>query len=133
MKNQMDSEQLRELQILCIDVKRLILQHDTQESEKLIISAMCRYPHAPQPHNLMGILLEEQQDHLTAMKHFRAAWSLDPTYTPASENLACFGNLFSDKKYAFDEADCLPVKINSTYTIAYDEKGIGHVVKESEM
>lgn len=133
MKNQMDPEQLKELQILCATVKKLISQHETQESERLITSAMCHYPHAAHPHNLMGILLEEQQEHLTAMKHFRAAWSLDPTYTPASENLSRFGNLYSDKKYAFDESDCLPTKLKAKYEIAYDEKGIGHVVKKSEM
>ena len=133
MKNKMDPEQLKELQILCTTVKKLISQHEMQESEKIITAAMSQYPHAAQPHNLMGILLEEQQEHSTAMKHFRAAWSLDPTYTPASENLSRFGNLYSTKKYAFDESDCLPIKLKAKYEIAYDEKRIGHVVKKSKM
>ena len=40
---------------------------------------MAENPHGAVPHNLMGILLEKESNHVLAMKHFRAAYALDPT------------------------------------------------------
>lgn len=53
---------------------------------------MSKYPHAPQTHNLMGIILEKKEEHAAAMKHFRAALALDPTYYPAKHNLDMYGS-----------------------------------------
>ncbi|HSK68983.1 MAG TPA: hypothetical protein VLA21_06945 [Candidatus Limnocylindria bacterium] len=76
------------------------------ECRRLIYSAMQQHPHAPHPHNLIGILLEQEGNHPAAMKHFRAAWALDPTYMPARWNLDSFGTFFSRGRYAYDESDC---------------------------
>jgi Flp pilus assembly protein TadD len=57
------------------------------EAEQYIKSAMVYDMTAPQPHNLFGILLEYRGDQLRAMKHYRAATDLDPTYLPAKNNL----------------------------------------------
>jgi Flp pilus assembly protein TadD len=57
------------------------------EAEQHIKSAMTYDMTAPQPHNLFGILLEYRGDRLRAMKHYRAATDLDPTYLPAKNNL----------------------------------------------
>ena len=48
---------------------------------------MAENPHCAIPHNLMGILLEKEANHVLAMKHFRAAYALDPTYIPARYNM----------------------------------------------
>ena len=99
-------ERENELSALCDSIRKLTGNGEYSECEKLIASAMGRYPHAPQPHNLMGILFEMRDDHVTAMKHFRAAWSLDPTYIPARHNLSNFASFYPDVKYAFNEDDC---------------------------
>ncbi len=122
------SKNKKELQALCATVKRLIYMKDYQKCEQLIYEAAGKYPHAPEPHNLIGILFEEMGDHVTAMKHFRAAWALDPTYIPARKNLDSFGTFFSQGKYAFDESDCRS-EMEDEFIINYDANGIGHVVR----
>jgi DNA-binding NtrC family response regulator len=41
----------------------------------------------PEAFNLLGVLQEAEGDHLSAMRNFRVALDLDPTYLPAQENL----------------------------------------------
>lgn len=100
------SKNRSELTALCNAVRVLITQRDYQQCEDLIRDAMRQYPHAPEPHNLLGILLEKECNHPAAMKHFRAAWALDPTYMPARNNLDMYGTFFSTGKCAYDESDC---------------------------
>ena len=118
-----------DLSILCDSVKQLVLKGDYYNCEKIIAAAMSRHPHAPQPHNLMGVLFEARDDHTSAMKHFRAAWSLDPTYYPARHNLDNLASFYIRSEYAFDERDCPAEEINGR-RIEYDARGIGHVIKE---
>jgi len=99
-------ESPKELAVLCNSVRELIKHKEYHKCELLIKDAMKEYPHAPQPHNLIGILLEEKGDHITAMKHFRAAWALDPAYIPARCNLERYGSFYATGKCAFDESDC---------------------------
>jgi Flp pilus assembly protein TadD len=97
------------LNALCYLVKELIRQKKYLEADEQIRQAMCQFPHAPQPHNLMGILLEKKSDHIAAVKHFRAAWSLDPAYLPARHNLYQYADAFqSERTDAYFEEDCSP-------------------------
>lgn len=123
-----------ELGLLCTSVRNLVKEGRYDECQRMIAAAMGKYPHAPQPHNLMGLLLERQNDHLTAMKHFRAAWALDPTYLPARQNLELYGTFFSSGPSAYDETDCPPEEQNEshTYGIEYNAHGIGHVVRRNK-
>lgn len=126
------SENTENLSTLCVTVRELISIQDYEKCESLIRSAMGKYPHAPQPHNLIGILLEKKGDHLTAMKHFRAAWALDPTYIPTRQNLDCYGTFFSSGKCAYDESDCKveeTVGSRSNYKVEYDKHGVGRFVR----
>lgn len=41
----------------------------------------------PEAFNLLGVLQEMEGDHLSAMRNFRVALDLDPTYLPAQHNL----------------------------------------------
>lgn len=116
----------KELNTLCISIRELVRKGDYYNCERLISDAMGKYPHAPEPHNLFGLLLERIGDHLTAMKHFRAAWALDPAYLPARQNLDYFGTFFSHGKCAYDESDC-PEEKHDEYVVEYDEHGIGRV------
>lgn len=99
------SDSKKELDELCDTVRRLALQGNHQQCEKLISDAMGKYPHAPHPHNLIGVILEKEGDRVTAMKHFRAARALDPTYTPSRHNLDIYASFHVSDEYAFDESD----------------------------
>lgn len=122
-----------ELTALCNTVREFICQKKFRESENLIKQAMGKYPHSPEPHNLMGIQLENEGDHLTAMKHFRAAWALDPNYLPARFNKSQYAEIFcKEHKDAYNEADCPQEQESDLYKIEYNENGVGHVVKRNK-
>lgn len=121
-----------ELDELCAMVRAMVSNKNYQGCIDSICNSMERNPHAPEPHNLLGIVLERMGDHTGAMKHFRAAWALDPTYRPATHNLNVYGTFFSDGKCAFDESD-LEVSPSSNVEIVYDERGIGHVRRKSRI
>lgn len=93
------------LNSLIVNVREMIGKRKLKECEKIIRQAMSDYPDNAIPHNLMGLLYEKKGDHLGAMKHFRAAWALDPSYHPALMNLDSFGTVFSNKIFIFDETD----------------------------
>ncbi len=118
-----------DLQALCSEVRALVERREYAECEKRIYDAMGRYPHAPEPHNLLGVLLEKQGDHLLAMKHFRAAWALDPAYRPVRQNLDHYASFYGCEAAAFDESDVKDEAPLAKVDIAYDERGIGHVAK----
>lgn len=122
-------EDFEELQALCDRARALIKNQELVDCEKLIRDAMARYPHKPEPNNLLGILMEKQGDHVLAMKHFRAAWALDPTYRPARQNLECYGSFSLVETVAFDENDCLPAPLVDRFKIEYDARGVGHAVR----
>jgi hypothetical protein len=86
--------------------KALITEKKYKECEALICAAMFEHPHDAIPHNLMGLLLENEDSHVDAMKHFRAAYALDPTYRPSSWNLECFGNFTMPHSCAYSASDC---------------------------
>ncbi len=123
-------EDFEELQALCDRARALIKNRELVDCEKLIRDAMARYPHKPEPNNLLGILMEKQGDHVLAMKHFRASWALDPTYRPARQNLECYGSLDPRESTAFDESDCLPDPYLNRMEIQYDARGVGHAVRK---
>lgn len=144
MKDKLKDRPINELDQLCISIRELVSDGLYKSCMKPICDAMEQNSHAPQPHNLMGIVLEKLGDHSAAMKHFRAAWALDPTYKPALHNLNTYATFFSRGKCAFDEND-LPTEkdrkievfyneqgigiIGNNTTIEYDEHGIGHVFR----
>ena len=87
--------------------KTLILGRRFEECEKEIEAAMAKEPHSAIPHNLMGALMEAKKNHVLAMKHFRAAYELDPTYAPGRFNLEQCGVLRREpNQRAYTEADC---------------------------
>jgi Flp pilus assembly protein TadD len=67
------------------------------ESYKIILKALKENPDAPEPQNLLGIFCELNGNSELARKHYRAAYALDPTYLPASENLERLCTLFSSR------------------------------------
>ncbi len=73
-----------------------------EDSYKTIIKALNANPNAPEPHNLLGIWYEFKGIDDLARKHYRAAYALDPTYKPASENLQRVSTIFASKTIPFD-------------------------------
>lgn len=94
--------------------RQLIIQREFEQCQKEIETAMAENPHCAIPHNLMGILLERVCNHVLAMKHFRAAYALDPTYIPAQYNMEQSARIYRTGKYAFVTEDC-PIKIFSSF------------------
>lgn len=120
------STESRELQQLCDTIRTLLPEGEYKKCEELIAEAMGKYPDAAQPHNLFGLLLEREGDHASAMKHFRAARALDPTYQPARQNLEHYGTFYSSGTVAYDESDCRQNKQREVQVV-YDAQGVGHV------
>jgi Flp pilus assembly protein TadD len=90
------------------EIKEMIQNQYYQECEALISSLMLNHPHEAFPHNLMGILLEKQGKHEEAMRHFRAAYALDPQYEPAEKNMENFGTFAMHREYDYGEDFVIP-------------------------
>ncbi len=118
-----------EKQKLITQIIGLLKANNLSESERLLEVAIGKYPHDPEPHNLYGILFEKRFDHNMAMKHFRAAWDLDPTYLPARHNLEHYGTFVSRGQCAYVDSDCAQEENDSAddYKIVYDAHDIGHI------
>ena len=103
----MDAENNTELLNLCNRVREYLKQRAYKACNEDICYAMYLHPDAPEPHNLMGILMEKQNNHIGAMKHFRAALDLDPTYLPAKENMMNYARFdLPAPRCRFCFADC---------------------------
>lgn len=122
-----------EFDSLSLMVKECINRGDFESAEKDIVDSMAESPHNAVPHNLMGILMEHKNDHILAMKHFRAAWALDPTFRPARFNMEKYGACFGSDRYkpdAYEDSDCPSEnEKRDLYKIEYDDYGIGHAVR----
>ena len=123
------------MQPLTAHIRALVAQRHFSEAEDEAAQAMTAAPHDAQPHNLMGIIAESRNDHVQAMKHFRAAWALDPTYLPARINMERYGSFSGHlPRPVYDETDCAPSRAENrrAFRIEYDANGIGHVIREDK-
>lgn len=120
MKRKGNPKYSKELDELCEKVRELVKERNFETCMAIICEAMMKYPHAPHPHNLLGIVLEKRGDHVNGMKHFLAAWALDPTYLPARYNMDTYGSFYSSGSSAYHDSD---VKVK------YDIKGASHLVR----
>ena len=111
-------------------MKKLICSGKSQEAIQIICNFMSKHPNSAIPHNLLGIIYEKKCNHILAMKHFRAAWCLDPTYLPARENMYNFSSFEPIHRFFYEESDCS--KSEQKYEIKYDSRHIGHVVEKSK-
>lgn len=109
-------------------VKVLVKRGKLDEAKKLVLSQMVKYPDSAEPHNLLGIIEEYRNNHILAMKHFRDACDLDPTYAPARLNIEVFGGFDNMKNPVYNEDD-IEVKPQKLYKMIYNKKGIGRFIK----
>lgn len=122
-------EELREL---CLDVKKEIEDGDYEAADLEIRNAMKNDPDSGVPHNLMGILQEHRRNHVGAMKHFRAAWALEPTLLCARWNLDVYGGGNRLVKCAYVDDEVPQKHEEQRYKWVYDEKGIGHLTRRQD-
>lgn len=73
-------------------VRRMIEDGRYDNAYGIITEGMKAEPDSAAWHNLLGILYEKQGNHTGGMKHFRAAWALEPTFLPASRNMDMYGS-----------------------------------------
>jgi len=111
-------------------MKKLICSGKSQEAIQIICNFMSKHPNSAIPHNLLGIIYEKKCNHILAMKHFRAAWCLDPTYLPARENMSNFSSFERMHRFFYEESDCS--KSKQKYEIKYGSRPIAHVVEKNK-
>ena len=100
-----ENEELREF---CRNMRCMIEEQDYVKANEEIKRIMSSYPDSPVPHNLLGIILEKEHQHVLAMKHFRAAYALEPSYEPVKRNLNIFGEWQTKGIiYYYDYEDCI--------------------------
>ena len=90
----------------CLSLAAQSLRHHEQEKAYYeIIEAMRIFPDSPQPHNLLGIWFEINGDDIMARRHYRAAYSLDPTFKPACKNIERICTFENSEPFAYDFGD----------------------------
>ncbi|MFP4687949.1 MAG: response regulator [bacterium] len=67
--------------------KKLINERNFSEARKYLEKAVAEDPNDPEIFNLLGVIYEFGGDENLAMKNYRTAVSLEPTYEPARDNL----------------------------------------------
>ncbi len=101
MQKHIGQNQTKKLSCFCMKAKNLIVDGEYEKCHHLVCEVMREFPDAPQPHNILGILLEKTGHHPEAMNHFRAALALDATYRPAEENLESYGTFYCHGKCVY--------------------------------
>ncbi len=67
--------------------KKTISEGDLDKAAGFVKEAAKADPTKPEAQNLLGAILEMKGDWLAALKNYRAALALDPTYKPADQNV----------------------------------------------
>lgn len=99
---------------------RCLRSQDFEQAYALITAAMQIDPDAPQPHNLLGIWFALKGNGDKARRHYRAAYSLDPTFGPACKNLETISSVSDDSKLrSFDYGDEASEITNVRHTHRY--------------
>ncbi len=104
MKGKQELKDYLALEKFCQNIKPSILKGDVQCYQE-VLELLKKYPDAPQPQNLLGIIAEVSDNKILAMKHYRAAWSLLPCYRPSRENIGRLVEFEASHSYYFDDED----------------------------
>jgi DNA-binding NtrC family response regulator len=91
-RESIDSEKARDLESRIELAKRSIVQRNYSAAREHLRQAVAIDPSKPEGLNLLGVISEILGDSTEAMKQYRAAHSLDPTYRPAVENMDRLGS-----------------------------------------
>lgn len=86
-RDALDSSTLNDYGSIIEYAKSQIVKQDFVQAREWIKKAISIDPSQPSGFNLFGVMLEMDQEILEAQKMYRAALALDPSYTPANDNL----------------------------------------------
>ncbi len=86
-REMLNTSTVSDYQSLVEYAKSLIIKKDFNQGEEWLRKAIALDPTKPEAFNLLGVMMEMETDLQQAQKMYRAALSLNPTYTPAIENL----------------------------------------------
>ena len=79
--------------------KKNILEKNYTIAEEYLKKAVIVNIDLGEPHNLLGVIAEYKKDFQKAIKHYRAALALEPSYEPAIKNLSRITEYrYSDKE-----------------------------------
>lgn len=67
--------------------KKALIQQEFNKAKELLTIAIARKILEPAAYNLMGVLFQYEGEEMLAKKMYRAALAVEPSYTPAIENL----------------------------------------------
>jgi DNA-binding response OmpR family regulator len=67
--------------------KGCINRRDFDKAYQYLQKAISMEPRKPEPYNLLGVILELKKETVEALKMYRAALAVEPTYKPANANL----------------------------------------------
>ena len=70
-----------------VRINKQIDEGRLEQAEQSIRTTLADFPERPEPYNLLGAVLELKSRWPEAVKFYRAALDLDPTYKPAITNL----------------------------------------------
>jgi uncharacterized protein HemY len=73
-----------------------IKEKDYTDALKYITDAISVNQNQPEAHNLLGVLAEKRREYELALRHYRAACALDPSYKPANRNLDRITSFYSE-------------------------------------
>ena len=91
------TEGINKFKTYIMDAANKLQNNEFEEAFHILLESLKENPNAPEPHNLLGIWYELRGNEDLARKHYRAAYVLDPTYKPASENLERLCLYFENK------------------------------------
>lgn len=104
--NTISSDNTENEEYFCLKMKQLICSDQLQEAFQNIYDFIAKHPDSAIPHNLLGIIYEKKRNHVLAMKHFRVAWCLNPTYLPAQENMSNFSSFEPMHRFFYEKSEC---------------------------
>jgi DNA-binding response OmpR family regulator len=87
-RQRLEAEQAVDYETLLEFIKKCLSNRQFDEADTYLRRAVAQSPQRPEAITLLGILLEMQNHKLEALKLYRAALSLDPTYQFAQHNLS---------------------------------------------
>lgn len=86
-REEVGSDDINDYKTILIKAKSAIQERDLFYAENILRNANIVDNNRPETFNLLGIIAEFRGDSKQAMKMYRAALDIDPTYKPAQENL----------------------------------------------
>ncbi len=86
-REEIDSDDTNDIEAILIKAKSAIEERELSYAESILRNANIVDNNRPETFNLLGIIAEFRGDSKQAMKMYRAALDIDPTYKPAQENL----------------------------------------------